>query len=148
MRRLPSLREWAAALTAVLLPFVVSGGAAAQTITNVAEARWTYQGTEFTASSNEVSVQVTDSPPEIKTYRRNPGGGFDLTYVPAQCSGSGVAPQSSGPPGAITSTVTQTTALNAGTTLLFEISAASANLDPAAIDRLTVVIGASGGDRK
>ena len=147
MRQHPSLREWAAALLLVLLPFVVSGAAAAQTITNIAEARWTLNGDEFRSSSNVVQVQIAEVPPEIITYRPGNGNGTNITYSPTRCGNQSIA-NVSGPSGPITSSVLETTVLNAGETLTFQIRANSANLDPGSVDQLSVKITTSAGDEE
>lgn len=147
MRQYPSLREWAAALLLVLLPFVVGGAAAAQTITNIAEARWTLNGSEFRSRSNVVQVQIAEAPPEIRTFRPAIGGGTNITFSPTRCGNQSITAisRSSGP---ITSLVSETTVLTAGQTLTFQIRAKSANLDAGSVDQLTVKVSTSTGDEE
>jgi len=131
----------------VLLPFVVSGAAAAQTITNIAEAQWTLSGDEIRSSSNVVQVQVSKIPPEIRTFRPGNGNGTTLTYSPTRCGNQrsvNVARQS----GPITSSVTESTVLTAGETPAFQIRANSANIDPGSVDQLSVKITTSTGDEE
>lgn len=141
------MREWAAALLLVLLPFVVPGGASAQTITNIAEARWTFQGTEFATASNTVTLQVTESPPEIRTFRPSPGSGSDISYSPTRCGNQSIIATGASA-GQVVTSVTETSVLTAGQTLIFQIRAAAANVDPGAADRLSVIVETSSGDRE
>ncbi len=157
MRVTLSLRRLAAALMLVLLPFVVLGeGARAQTasdrtITNIAEATWQFDGTELSISSNEVSIDVSQAPPEIRAFRPVPASSVELNYQAPLCSIAGQSPQAISTNGQSTqqsATVEQTNVLRAGQNLLFEVTATAANVDPNAIDQLIVVITTSNGDRE
>ncbi len=133
----------------MLLPIVVSGGEAqAQTITNVAEARWNAQGAEFKTKSNEVSIAVTPNPPTIATYSSRSGSGTQLTYYPSQC-GMATARSAGGPSGPPLSIgIDPTAVLKAGKDIVFVVSAASANKDPGRIDSLAALIETDSGDRE
>ncbi|WP_245805961.1 hypothetical protein [Erythrobacter donghaensis] len=173
MRVTPSLRRVAAALFAVLLPFGAwQGGAAAQTtdgaavrtITNIAEATWEADGSSRRISSNPIRFDVSlapPAPPAIRVFRRAPGTGSELVYRSPVCSAGGSPVQTgrssartavSPNPGATsalnTSIVQPTDRLRGGEPLFFEVTAASANRDPAAIDSLTVVLTSLEGDRE
>lgn len=170
MRVAPSLRRLAAALSLVLLPFVVLGeGARAQdvtpeetpevikTITNIAEANWRFAGRDASIQSNLVSIDVTLPPPEIRAFRPAPQGGFELNFRAPFCSATGLSAQaaaSTDPTQAtanaqpLNAMVEQTSVLRAGQTLLFEVTALQANVDPNAVDSLDVVITTSTGDRE
>ncbi|MBA4052286.1 MAG: hypothetical protein C0472_10515, partial [Erythrobacter sp.] len=164
----------AAVLCAVLLPFgYPQEGTHAQstggvrTVTNIAEASWDAGGTRREITSNPVRFDVTagpSAPPAIRVYRRAPGdGGAELVFRAPQCSAGAVsvaelratATASLTPGGNATSTaptsvarVQQTDELRGGEPLFFEITAASANLDPTVIDSLTVVLTTPEGDRE
>jgi uncharacterized repeat protein (TIGR01451 family) len=165
------LRRVAAALSIVLLPFVVpQEGASAQTnngllvrtITNIAEASWDDGGTQRRIGSNPVSFDVSAAPPpppSIRVFRRSPGGDSELVYRQPDCS---VGPNplqnrslrtasaaSTGSAGATTTANVQpASTLRGGEPLFFEITAAGANRDPETIDSLTVTITSAEGDRE
>ncbi|MDP4605167.1 MAG: hypothetical protein NWS68_03325, partial [Erythrobacter sp.] len=158
---------------AVLLPFAVpQEGASAQStddtavrsITNIAEATWEADGSRRRIVSNAVRFDVSSAPvapPAIRVFRRAPGGGSELVYRPPSCGGTASpvllnrsAATASTSPGSNavsvlnTATVQPTDRLRGGEPLFFEVSAASANRDPAAIDSLTVVLTSIEGDRE
>ncbi|MFL0356920.1 hypothetical protein ACI5KX_10625 [Erythrobacter sp. GH1-10] len=156
----------AAALLAVLLPFVVPGewvsaqnapsgtSNTIRTITNTAEARWQFGGNDAQTASNTVTFDVTLPPPEITAYRPAPGGGFRFDFSAPTCNasvsagntgGSATTAQSNPP---ISVIAEQTGILYAGQTLVFEVSARQANVDPDAIDSLDISITTASGDRE
>lgn len=175
MRVSSLLRQWAAALAiALLLSAVLRGEALAQdntqddttgeesrpvigTITNIANAQWTFQGRAVDTASNEVSFDVTLPPPEIRAFRQAAQGTTELSFREPFC-----AVQSR--PGASTSApdisdivanaqplnfmVEPVAVLRAGQNLIFEVQALAANTDPNAIDQLEVTITTSTGDRE
>ena len=169
---IPSLRHVAAALFAVLLPFVVlQGGVAAQTtdgelvrtITNIAEASWDADGSRRRISSNPVRFDVSNTPPQpptIRVFRRSPGGGAELVYREPSCSvNPGPVPgadrlaatsnAAAAAATAITTAVVQPTEqLRGGEPLFFEVTAHGANRNPNEIDSLTVVLTTADGDRE
>ena len=172
MRVPPSLRRVAAALLAVLLPFVVpqegvsagqNNGALVRTITNIAEASWDADGSRRRISSNQVRFDVSTTPPPppaIRVFRRSPGGGTELVYRPPSCSITPgpvqqasrlavVGSQATSSTAAISTALVQPTdQLRGGEPLYFEVTANAANRDPAAIDSLTVVLTTVEGDRE
>lgn len=175
MRVFPSLRRLTAALVVALLPFGLpqggvhaqsAGAATVRTVTNVAEASWDEDGARQRISSNIVRFDVAQQPiaaPTIRVYRRAGGGGAgaELVYRAPQCGAGAVSSQRvralstasispSGAPisGISTATVQPTDKLRGGEPLYFEITAASANTDPAAIDSITVVLTTAEGDHE
>ncbi len=157
MRVALSPRRWAVALILVLLPFVVLGeGARAQsapttTITNIAEATWQFDGNSASTSSNEVTIEVSEIPPEIRAFRPSPAGNVQLSFQAPLCRVPGQSSQAIGPTNQSNlqvSGVEPTTVLRPGQNLLFEVTAAGANIDSGAIDALEVVITTSSGDRE
>lgn len=176
MRVSPSLRRAAAVLLAVLLPLGVpqegvhaqtGDGPPVRTVTNIAEAVWDADGTRVRVSSNPVRFDVaalpaaTQAPPAIRVFRRVNGSGAELVYRPPRCgvtSGPAAllranATADSSPSGAAvsavsTASVTPTDRLRGGEPLFFEITAAAANRDRAAIENLTVVLTTPEGDRE
>ncbi|MDY7099270.1 MAG: hypothetical protein SXU28_14135, partial [Pseudomonadota bacterium] len=160
-----------AALLLVLLPFgVLAGEARAQddttgeesrqtlrTITNTASAQWNFAGSAVSTTSNEVAFDVTLPPPEIRSFRPSAGGGSELTFRSPVCNApgrSGLA-VSTAPDmatmqsqSAQSTMVDETNVLRAGQTLIFEVQALEANIDPQEIDQLEIVITTSTGDRE
>ena len=151
MRFRSSLRLWAAALLAVLLPFVVLGGAAhAQTIDNIAEARWTFGGNPFETQSNLVSVEVQQDDTAITVFRPVLGSDTVLDYRNSRCTATngGAGTPSSSDDRQQSTAVEQTSQISAGTSFLFQVSAPSANLDPDVVDQLDATLVSSTGDRE
>ncbi len=163
----------AAALSLVLLPLGVAGeGALAQnngsdgngdnsapvvaTIENTAEATWEFGGRQISTTSNRVSFDVTLPPPEIRTFRPASTGDVDLTFRAPLCSAVGQSTQgNTGNTGASEIPLTpqngmaeQTATVRAGQTVLFEVTALAANVDPNAVDQLSITITTSTGDRE
>nr|WP_247712104.1 hypothetical protein [Qipengyuania qiaonensis] len=135
----------------------MGGTASAQTITNIAEATWIAEGEQFRSRSNPVVTQVVENPPTITTFRPGTGGGTQFTYTPTKCGGRSILGNNreNAPIGSSTSqtdllqtSVQPTTVVNAGETLIFQISARSANLDASAVDPLSIVIDTSAGDHE
>ncbi|MEP4785268.1 MAG: hypothetical protein ABJX46_11100, partial [Erythrobacter sp.] len=154
MRKHSPWQRLAAALSTVLLPFALPGGVAhAQdnTITNTAQANWTFSGVDFDTTSNEVVVQVDPTPPEITAFRPTAGGNTQLVFQNPICGGNQMVQtgQSSGQTTqTTTASVEQTNVVNAGQQLFFEVNAAAANLDPNAVDSLDAIIETNSGDRE
>lgn len=167
----PPVRQLVAALLAVLLPFaVLTQGALAQnngsnedteilrTITNVAQGTWEFGGTQEQTTSNEVTVDVTFPPPEIRTLRPAIEGGEPLTFLEPVCDGAtlslaGVNPPAQAPAtvnsqSPLTTNAEQTTIIRAGQTLFFEVTVLAANTDPNAADTLDIVITTASGDEE
>lgn len=150
----------AAALALVLLPFGVSGeGVLAQsdsepstTITNTAEASWTFSGRTQRTSSNTVSFDVSIPPPEIRAFRPTAQGNVALEFRAPICSAVGQSAQSGSASDntielqPMDTMVEPTSTLRVGQTLLFEITALRANTDPNEVDRLSVTITSATGD--
>ncbi|GAB4470798.1 MAG: hypothetical protein OHK0018_00270 [Erythrobacter tepidarius] len=163
----------AAALLAVLLALGVpqggvcaqtNDGAAVRTITNIAEATWEADGSGHRIASNPVRFDVSlapPAPPAIRVFRRASGAGSELVYRAPVC-GAGRSPvqarrQSASVAGSpdqgamaalTTSIVRPVDRLRGGEPLFFEVTAASANRNPDAIDSLTVVLTSLEGDRE
>ena len=86
MRFRSSFRLLAAVLLAVLLPFVVLGGTArAQSIDNVAEARWTFDGTDFQTKSNLYSIKVETNDASIALFRPSLNSGTRIDFSASLC---------------------------------------------------------------
>ncbi len=145
------IRHTAVALFGVLLSFVLlvgMGHAQSRTITNVAEATWTYNGGDNSTGSNVVDIIVEEEPPQIITYVPGPGGGTEITYQPPRCEGSQGPFAIGGDAAPISSVVDPSTVVTAGEDLLFQVIYAAGNRDPNAVDSLTAVLTADSGDRE
>jgi uncharacterized repeat protein (TIGR01451 family) len=142
----------------------VGGGAQVRTVTNIAEASWDADGSTQRISSNPIRFDVSAlpaSPPSLKVYRRTNGSGSQIVYRAPQCGVApgpiqllrstaiaGVVPQGQAVSTVSTATVKQADQLRGGEPLFFEVTALSANLDPNAIDLLTVALTSAEGDRE
>ncbi|WP_233997103.1 hypothetical protein [Porphyrobacter sp. HT-58-2] len=120
-------------LSAATLACATSVAARAQTIENIAFARWNEAGTAQEVASNRVVVTRAPAPPQIATFRNAPGGSAGLTVIPSRCrSGTPDAPQ--------TLTIAPTSEYRPGETIIFTLAAPLANRDPSAIDSLAVTV--------
>ncbi len=153
----------------MLLPFGVlgegaraqdnSGREAGRTVENTAEARWSFGGRDTQTVSNTVTFDVTAPPPEILPFRPAAGGPVDLRFRAPLCAATGQSAQG----GSATTlgsdvarveitpregSVEQSSVIRAGETLLFQVTAARANLDRETIDSLDITITTSTGDRE
>jgi uncharacterized repeat protein (TIGR01451 family) len=142
----------------------VVGGVGVRTVTNIAEASWDADGSTRRVSSNPVRFDVSAlpaAPPSLKVYRRTNGSGSQIVYRAPQCGVApgpiqllrstaiaGVVPQGQAASTVSTATVKQADQLRGGEPLFFEVTGQSANLDPNAIDLLTVVLTSAEGDRE
>ncbi|MGB5778271.1 MAG: hypothetical protein WBH10_04265, partial [Allopontixanthobacter sediminis] len=143
---LPSFRlALASLLTAVAM--MLGGSLQAQTITNIAEARWNSGGQDFSIRSNEVSFDIAPNAAIIETFRLAPGGPTTVNFTPSLC-GNPRAALAIGGTGNAPITVNTSRDFSTGDMLVFEIIAAAANLDPNAVDRLEAVLTNTSGDRE
>ena len=163
MRKAPSLRQLAAALIAVLLPFAVLGegafaqiaGASGTTISNTASATWEFAGRQRETTSNTVTFDVDFAAPEIRTFRPSPGGSVDLAFQAPICAATGEpvpypsgSTSGDGSENVLSYDADETTTIRVGQPLLFDVIARQANRDPGAVDTLDIVITSSSGDRE
>ncbi|MFO6448894.1 hypothetical protein ACLBKU_17315 [Erythrobacter sp. NE805] len=171
MRVAPSLRRLTATLLAAVLCLgapqeganAQSGdGAGVRTVTNIAEASWSADGSTRRVSSNPVRFDVSTlppSPPSIKVYRRA-AGGSELVFRAPRCgvapgpvqqlrsTATAVAPGGPAVSTVSTAVVQQTDKLRGGEPLFFEIIAPAANRDRTAIDTIAVVLTSEEGDHE
>ncbi len=129
------------AMLAVLAAMALSAPLAAQTIDNVAAARWNERGIERQLVSNRVSLAIVAERAAITTYRIAPDGPQSLTYSADPCI-PGV------PVGPRTTTVAPASTYRIGEEILVAVAASFANRDPAAIDRIALDVTTSRGERK
>lgn len=133
-------------LLACLLAIAIGGPAGAQTIENVAFARWIEGGAVRETASNRVSVTTEPrTTAAITTWRVVPGASQSVTYRPSVC-GTASAASPAGATEPRTVGVAPAEGYRIGETILFEVVASYANRDPAAVDTIVLVLTASGGD--
>ena len=140
-----AIRELGAVFLWALL--LIACPAAAQQISNTAEARWTLEAESATTRSNTVVINVVASDIAIATFRPSPGGTSTLAYNPSSCAGLPIEL----PAAALTGNIAgleQTASFRVGENIVFSIASATANLDPAAIESLRAVVTSSRGDRE
>lgn len=135
------------ALAAMLAAGTMTLGAGleAQTINNVADASWNAGGRAFSVRSNEVNFDVTPTNAAVETFRLSQTPTDTLNFTPSRCEGARtpltIATSSDGTIG-----ITSSETFSLDEPLVFEISAAGANTDPAAIDTLETVLTDTSGD--
>lgn len=135
-----------AALFALLFAVpMASAQAQSQTIDNIAAAQWGQGGSTRSTSSNLVSISLAAQSATIDTLVPSSGGQSHGFGAPT-CGGNPL-----NLPGGLgstnpTATLTPTSTYRIGDLLFFRVSAASANLDLAAIDSLTATLTTSSGD--
>lgn len=119
----------------------------AQTITNIAEARWNAGDQRFAIKSNEVTVEVAPNTAIIETFRLTPGGPITVNFTPSLC-GNPRSPLALGRAGSTPISLSNSRKFSPGEMLVFEIIAAAANLDAYAVDRLEAILTNTSGDRE
>ncbi len=156
MHRHPLLHRAVIALLC-LVAVLCGNQALAQTITNTAYASWPVGGQVMTVASNAVSFDEKIIPVTVTTYLASQNGSTTLTYLAPQCKvttaspASALAPRVNGqsqPAGMASTTVIPASAVSIGEVFYFTVSMPQANLDPAAIDHITVILTTSSGDRE
>ncbi|SBV33166.1 conserved exported protein of unknown function [uncultured Sphingopyxis sp.] len=147
-----------ALVAAALLP--APGMAQARVITNTASAQWTHEGRPGQMLSNRVDVTVSPRPPQrpaIATYRLTNGDGTrSVPVAPTQCNRAAArAATSTIDLGGVYSGIStapaslqSTDSFRAGEVLVVGVTLASANIDPAARDTLSVALELENGDRE
>lgn len=129
---------WIAALAAIA--FIPSADdARAQTIENVASASWDAEGVRNSVNSNAVVFNVQQRRAQLSTWVPAPGSGQLAELYQTYCAGQNIGSTTATPLAAASS-------LRVGQTLAIRIDAPQANLDPAVIDELELLVAAGSGD--
>ncbi|MFC3097745.1 hypothetical protein [Alteraurantiacibacter palmitatis] len=137
-----------ALVCALVAPHSAVGG----TISNVANASWRVGDTRQSVQSNEVSFAVRTPPPamRVRTFVPQPGANGSVDLLANYCAGR---PGTSGPlavsPGAgltVSTPVVESSSVRAGLQMVLQIEAPAANLDPASVDTLDLLIASQTGD--
>ena len=146
MKSLKTLRlALAALLTAVSM--VLGAGLQAQTIHNIADASWISGGRNYAVRSNEISFDVAPNSALVETFRLSSNASTSVSFIPSLC---GDTRSALGAGTGATSTIglASSKSFSTGETLVFEIIAPAANVDPNGIDRLEASLTSSSGDHE
>ncbi|HEY0625839.1 MAG TPA: hypothetical protein VGD10_03815 [Allosphingosinicella sp.] len=135
-----------------------------RTITNVATVEWGTGALTGRVNSNRVDVTVADTRTELTVYRlTHEVGSPPLHFDGASCTssggeqpfdpsnfGGGITAKAAGEGSATPQSnhVKPTDEIRAGEPLIVEVVRASANVDPAVIDKLTIDLATTDGDRE
>lgn len=140
-----SLIDWRYAcllLLAAILPAAGIEQAHAQTITNIAEARWEADGQERFATTNSVQTEASRPEYEVTFFAVAPDGDA------AKLRTAWCLPQGSGVPDWQIFAASQQDSGFTGQTLLVSVSAPVANVSPGVVDRFQVALSTRAGDRE
>ncbi len=137
----------AAALFGALLLLLGLGTAHAQTISNIAAARWTSEGRTLEVQSNRVAFEVVRQGAQIETFSLDRAAGRPVAWRTPLCGAAPTALPDVTVHSAAAISLSPSAAFRVGQTLYFSITAPEANKDPAAIDFLRVTL-ESGSDRE
>ncbi len=128
------------------LAALLSTSAHGQAVTNVAAARWSVGGDEFTALSNLVTFQRAARPVRLSTYVPAPDAGESVSLASSYCSTSVAHAALNGNDAISVVTVRPTTELHAGQRLIVRLDAFASNRDPARVETLDIRLTTQDGD--
>jgi len=123
-------------------------GAQAQTVNNVAAARWNVGTAEFAAQSNNVSINVISRPQTLATFVPATSSGQMLSFTPSSCGNVPLVIPGGLVSGTNVASTTQTTSLHIGEALFFRMVDATRNTDSSKIDSIIATIVTTSGDRE
>lgn len=145
------LNAFAAALLWALLLCIsvlsLTAPAAAQTITNIAEAQWLAGTTPQRASSNAVVLSVVQDSTLIETFRPA-SGGTSTQISAATCQGNPLPGIGVPGMGGSVASVERAVSFQIGDELVFRVTSSRANRNPAAVDRIVAILTTTSGDRE
>jgi hypothetical protein len=143
------LRAVSARLIAASCLMLGAVTAHAQTITNIASARWNIGAEEYSVQSNRVSFLVQLGDAELHTFTPLPGSDVTAELLPQYCSagttGGGLSPQDHT---TISTPIVETGTLVIGQTLVLRLDAPMANVNPVSIDQIVFEMTTMAGDRE
>ena len=116
-----------------------SASLSAQTITNVAQARWTVSGMVVETQSNRVEVTIASPAASLDTFRLAADSTLRVSLAEGNCAWPGGTAGTVG--------IAPATQFRPGEPIIFVITATSANRDNAAIERLTIAASTGAGTR-
>ncbi|MBU6266305.1 MAG: DUF11 domain-containing protein [Sphingomonadales bacterium] len=117
------------------------------TISNTANAHWTFQGVESSTSSNTVAFALTIPPVTLNTFVQSPTLANALAFAPSRC-GNALLPVPGINGNTAVASLEQSTKLYIGDTFYFRLVAAQANKDPNAVEAITTELVTTSGDRE
>ena len=137
-------------LLVVLVPAYAQTTDAVRVITNIAEASWRSGDLPGATTSNEVTLEIDDTPVTIGTFVPSPTGGVQYPLSPSLCGGAPIdmSFMTGGSAGTGPVALDATNEIRIGQTLFFSIDARRANRDSSSIDSIEVVISAQSGDEE
>lgn len=150
-----SLCSFLVGLVASGVAAFVPGGAAAQVISNIAQAEWDGPSGTRIVRSNRVDVTVQDTPPPGNTtiYSIGPPGDGQPTRI----DGTGCSPQGQGVAGVFDTppiatggpiSITPQNSFAAGQPVAFGVTSAADNVDPAVRNSISVIVRTALGDEE
>ncbi|MBC2670178.1 DUF11 domain-containing protein [Novosphingobium piscinae] len=119
----------------------------AQAISNTASASWTQAGQTFSTLSNTVAFDVAPVAVTIETFAAA-ASRESLAFTPSHCGNTPIFVGNGEAGVQIIAGVAPASKVRIGDAFYFRVTAAAANLDPAAIDRLETTLITSSGDRE
>lgn len=134
--------EWLALVLGVLAVVAVTFGntpAVAQTIENIAYARWNEAGVTAQAQSNRVAVPIVAPAARLETYRVVPESGTSLAVTPSHC----LSARASAPAAPQTLKIEPADQFRAGEVIVFILAAPPSNRDSGKVDSVQLTITSS-----
>lgn len=141
MRRFIAMRTWAALLvllSAALAAMLPGDPVRAWTITNVARADWKNAGGNASARSNSVVLEVGRAASSLSTYIASPSADQVLSVPAAGCSVPSSPNQPAGAAQRVDLPVRPVSRIWPGQGIILRVVEPAANIDPGAIDSVTV----------
>ncbi len=134
----------------VLVPAYAQTADGVRVITNIAEASWRSGDLPGATTSNEVTLEIDDTPVTIGTFVPSPTGGVQYPLSPSLCGGTPIdmSFMTGGAANTAPIALDATNEIRIGQTLFFSINTRRANRDPSAIDSIEVVISTQSGDEE
>jgi len=125
---------------AAALALAAAAPAAAGTVSNVAEASWQLGPDRYSTRSNEVLIDVANPQVTVATFVPLPGSQTSVELQASYCAARVTALATAAAPGTISIPVIQSGSVRVGQQVVLQLTSASANRDPAAIDTVDLLI--------
>ena len=136
-------------LLIVAFPAYAQSAPSADTITNIAEARWQASGQVETVRSNEVRIAIAAHTASIETYLPSSSAGTQTLITQSQCNYNSISTSTSVDTTApATHSVRPASSMRIGQTLVFRVTAPAANLSATSQDAIEVVLTTASGDEE
>jgi len=138
----------AGALLGALMAVSAAPPVQAQTVTNVASARWTIGGQEHALQSNEVRFDVVAPAATLRTFTPLPGAATRVQLKADYCAAARTTAAAGAGSQFHDTPLIVSDVIHAGQRLVVSVIAAQANTDPARADELALVLEAPAGERE